>query len=165
MCNDVDGTRRYAEWNNQRKTIIIQSPWYEEFERQSGGCGGREGKMKQDWIRRGAPGWLSGLKPLPSAQVMITGSWNRGHIGLSAQRGSCFLLSLCLPLCLLLISVCPINKLNLKKKYWIGRETNHKRLLISQNKLRVAGGRGVGRGSWGCGHWGRYVLRWVLGSV
>ena len=24
----------------------------------------------------------------------------------------------------------------------IGRETNHKRLLISQNKLRVAGGRG-----------------------
>ena len=40
----------------------------------------------------------------------------------------------------------------------IRRETNHKRLLISQNKLRVARGRGVGKGWWGCGHWGRYVL-------
>ena len=32
------------------------------------------------------------------------------------------------------------------KQDGIGRETNHKRLLISQNKLRVAGGRAVGRG-------------------
>ena len=37
------------------------------------------------------------------------------------------------------------------KQDGIGRETNHKRLLISQNKLRVAG--------WlGYGHWGGYVL-------
>ena len=35
------------------------------------------------------------------------------------------------------------------KQDGIGRETNHKRLLISQNKLRVAGGVGrVGRGWW-----------------
>ena len=36
-----------------------------------------------------------------------------------------------------------------------GRETNHKRLLISENKLRVAGGRGFGRG----------VGIWALGRV
>ena len=38
----------------------------------------------------------------------------------------------------------------------IGRETNHKRLLISQNKLRVAGG-----------EWGRerVVGLWTLGKV
>ena len=40
----------------------------------------------------------------------------------------------------------------------IRRETNHKRLLISQNKLRVTGGRGVGREWLGYKHWGRYVL-------
>ena len=32
------------------------------------------------------------------------------------------------------------------KQDGIRRETNHKRLLISQNKLRVAGGRGSGEG-------------------
>ena len=32
------------------------------------------------------------------------------------------------------------------KQDGIWRETKHKRLLISQNKLRVARGRGVGRG-------------------
>ena len=31
------------------------------------------------------------------------------------------------------------------KEDGIGRQTNHKRLLISQNKLRVAGRRGFGR--------------------
>ena len=31
------------------------------------------------------------------------------------------------------------------KQDGIGREANHKRLLISQNKLRVAGVRGVGK--------------------
>ena len=37
---------------------------------------------------------------------------------------------------------------------WDLRETNHKRLLISQNKLRVARGVGrVGRGWWGYEHW------------
>ena len=44
------------------------------------------------------------------------------------------------------------------KQDGIGRETNHKRLLISQNKLRVADGRGVERVRRGYGHWGGYVL-------
>ena len=44
------------------------------------------------------------------------------------------------------------------KQDGIGREKNHKRLLISQNKLRVAGGRGVGREWWGYGLWEGYVL-------
>ena len=45
------------------------------------------------------------------------------------------------------------------KQEGVGRETNHKRLLDSQNELRVAGRwRGVGIGWLGCGHWGGYVL-------
>ena len=40
------------------------------------------------------------------------------------------------------------------KQDGIGRETNHKWLLISQNKLRVAGGRRFGRRGWDYGHWG-----------
>ena len=44
------------------------------------------------------------------------------------------------------------------KQDGIGRETKHKRLLISQNKLRVAGGGGLGEGGWGYGHWGGYML-------
>ena len=31
---------------------------------------------KVDDYKHGAPGWLSGLKPLPLAQVMIPGSWD-----------------------------------------------------------------------------------------
>ena len=42
------------------------------------------------------------------------------------------------------------------KQEGIGRETNHKRLLISQNKLRVAGGE-AGRE--------REVGLWTLGKV
>ena len=44
------------------------------------------------------------------------------------------------------------------KQDGIGRETNHKRPLISQNNLRVAEERGVWRGWLGYGHWGGYVL-------
>ena len=51
------------------------------------------------------------------------------------------------------------------KQDGIGGETNHKKLLISQNKLRVAGGRyGEGMEVWvwrrwlGYGHWGGYVI-------
>ena len=39
------------------------------------------------------------------------------------------------------------------------RETSSKRLLMSRNKLRVAGVKGVGQMGWLCdGHWGGYVL-------
>ena len=58
----------------------------------------------------GAPGWLSGLKPLPSAQVMSQGPGMEARIRLSAQQGACFPSSLSLPVCLLVISVCQINK-------------------------------------------------------
>ena len=34
------------------------------------------------------------------------------------------------------------------KQDGIRKETNHKRLLTSQSKLMVAGGRGVGSGGW-----------------
>ena len=44
------------------------------------------------------------------------------------------------------------------KRDGIGREINSKRLLISQNKLRVPPGKRIGRGWLGYGHWGRYVL-------
>ena len=43
------------------------------------------------------------------------------------------------------------------KQDGIGRETNHKRLLISGNKLRVAGGEGNGKD--------RVVGLWTLGRV
>ena len=38
------------------------------------------------------------------------------------------------------------------------RETNQNRLLISGNKLRVAGGEGGWGMGWCDGHWGGYVL-------
>ena len=44
------------------------------------------------------------------------------------------------------------------KQDGIGREINHNRLLIPQNKLRVAGGRQIGIGCLSYGHWGGYVL-------
>ena len=37
-----------------------------------------------------------------------------------------------------------------------GRQTIKDSIL--KNRLRVAGGKGVGRGGWGYGHWGGYVL-------
>ena len=44
------------------------------------------------------------------------------------------------------------------KQDGIRKETNHKRLQNSQNKLRVAGGWGMGIGWLVYGHWGGYVL-------
>ena len=57
------------------------------------------------------PGWLSGLKPLPSTQVMILRYWDRAlHLTLFSAGNLLPFLSLCLPLCLLVISVCQISK-------------------------------------------------------
>uniref|UniRef100_M3Z7Y0 Uncharacterized protein n=1 Tax=Mustela putorius furo TaxID=9669 RepID=M3Z7Y0_MUSPF len=51
------------------------------------------------------------VKPLPSAQVMISGSWDRVPHRVLCSAGSLLpSLSLCLPLCLPVISVCQINK-------------------------------------------------------
>ena len=47
-------------------------------------------------ILDGACGWLSGLKPLPSAQVMISGSWDRAPHQVLCSAGS-LLLPLFLP--------------------------------------------------------------------
>uniref|UniRef100_M3YL27 Uncharacterized protein n=1 Tax=Mustela putorius furo TaxID=9669 RepID=M3YL27_MUSPF len=44
------------------------------------------------------PGWLSGLKPLPSAQFMIPGSWDQApHRPLCSAGSLLPPLSLCLP--------------------------------------------------------------------
>ena len=43
------------------------------------------------------------------------------------------------------------------------REANHRRLLNTENKLRVD--EGWGRGKAGVGHWGGHLLGWALGVV
>ena len=52
----------------------------------------------------GAPGWLSGLKPLPSAQVMISEFWDQAPNQALYSAGS-MLPPLSLSLCLLVISL------------------------------------------------------------
>ena len=42
--------------------------------------------LKNEWVR--APGWLSGLKPLLLAQVMIPGSWDRAPHRALCSAGS-----------------------------------------------------------------------------
>ena len=57
------------------------------------------------------------FKPLPSARVMISGSCDQvPHRALCLVGSLLPFLSLCLPLCLLVISVCQINFKNLLKK-------------------------------------------------
>ena len=58
-------------------------------------------------LARGVPGWLSGLKPLPSAQVMIPVSWDR-----APHRALCSAGSLLPPLSLSASTcdLCQINK-------------------------------------------------------
>ena len=67
-------------------------------------------------MRDGVPWWLSGLKPLPSAPVMVSGSWDQAPHWALCSGGACFPFSLCLPLCLLVISLSvKINKYNFLK--------------------------------------------------
>ena len=61
----------------------------------------------------GVPGWLSGLKPLPSAQVLISGCWDRAPHQALCSAGS-LLLPLPLPASLPTCDLCQINK-SLKK--------------------------------------------------
>ena len=57
----------------------------------------------------GAPGWLSGLKPLPSAQVVIPGSWDGAPHGALCSAGSLLPL-LSLPASLPTCDLCLLNK-------------------------------------------------------
>ena len=69
------------------KTTIIKTVWY-------------WGAWVAQWV-----------EPLPSAQVMIPGSWDRApHRALCSVGSLLPPLPLCLSLCLLVISLCQINK-------------------------------------------------------
>ena len=57
----------------------------------------------------GAPGWLSGLKPLPSAQVMVSGSWDQAPYQALCLAGS-LLPPLSLPASLPTCDLCLPNK-------------------------------------------------------
>ena len=58
---------------------------------------------------RGVPGWLSGLEPLPLAQVMIPGSWDRAPHWALCLAGS-LLPPLSLPASLPTCDLCLSNK-------------------------------------------------------
>ena len=51
--------------------------------------------------------WVKASAFVSGHDLRVLGS---SHTGLSALRGACFLLSLCLPLCLFMISVYQVNK-------------------------------------------------------
>ena len=76
-----------------------------------GGCSirtGQECELLKELNVLGAPGWLSGLKPLPSAQVMNPGSWDGAPHRALCSAGS--LLSLSLPASLPTGDLCLSNK-------------------------------------------------------
>ena len=67
----------------------------------------------------GGRAWVAQwFKPLPSAQVMMSGSWDRApHRALCSAGSLLPPLALCLPLCLHVISVCQINFKKKLKSY------------------------------------------------
>ena len=91
----------------------------------------REERIKYD--SKGAPGWLSGLKPLPLAQVMIPGSWDRALHRAFCSAGS-LLLPLSLPLCLLVISLSNKYIKSLKNK--TNKNKNMSRLHLTYNSYK-----------------------------
>ena len=71
------------------------------------------------------------VKCLPSTWVMVSGSWD--HVGLSAQQGVCFFLSLSLCSLSLMLSPKKINKsLKKKKKKEEGEEEEEEEEEIEQ---------------------------------
>ena len=65
--NEIETKRTVEQINKTRSWFFerinkIDKPWPDLSKRREKG---------------GAPGWLSGLKPLPLAQVMIPGSWDQ----------------------------------------------------------------------------------------
>ena len=65
----------------------------------------------KSFTKRGAPGWLSGLSLCLQLRSWSQGSWDRvPHRALCSAGSLLIPRPLCLPLCLLVISVCQINK-------------------------------------------------------
>ena len=69
-----------------------------EYGRLSKKCYIKNSKFRGAWVAQ----WV---KPLPSAHVMVSGSWDRALHQAFCSAGSLLPPSLCLHLCLLVISV------------------------------------------------------------
>ena len=106
ICNNVDGTRGYYAKRNkpirERQLSYRRSPT--QFSLKFVILLVINTWSMGAWVAQ----WV---KPLPSAQVMISGSWDQGpHRALCSAGSLLPSLSLCLPLHLLVISLCQINK-------------------------------------------------------